>query len=185
MFIFEVSVLDREKLIEIYKDDFDSFFKVMEKSFPEIERRTYEGQKELFDESQYRVLGYKNNNNEVTAFIAFWEFDDFHFIEHFAVDEELRGNGIGSRFIKDFLNKSAKKTVLEVEYPEDEISMRRIEFYKRIGMNINDYEYVQPPLQKGQELLPLKIMSYPDTLDKAQFDYIRKELYDNVYKFKG
>ena len=49
MFIFEVSVLNREKLIEIYKDDFDSFFKVMEKSFPEIERRTYEGQKELFD----------------------------------------------------------------------------------------------------------------------------------------
>ena len=40
MFIFEVSVLSKEKLIEIYKDDFDSFFKVMEKSFPEIERRT-------------------------------------------------------------------------------------------------------------------------------------------------
>ena len=93
MFIFEVSVLNKEKLIEIYKDDFDSFFKVMEKSFPEIERRTYEGQKELFDESQYRVLGYKNNN-KVTAFIAFWEFDDFHFIEHFAVAEELRGNGM-------------------------------------------------------------------------------------------
>ena len=92
---------------------------------------------------------------------------------------------MGSRFIKEFLNKSAKKTVLEVEYPEDEISMRRIEFYRRIGMNINDYEYVQPPLQKGKELLPLKIMSYPDTLDKAQFEYIRKELYDNVYKFKG
>lgn len=176
--------MKREKIIEIYKDDFNSFFKVMEKSFPEIERRTMEEQKKLFDESKYRVLGYKDNN-EVKAFIALWEFDDFNFIEHFAVDKELRGNGIGSRFIKEFLNKSTKKTILEVEYPEDEISARRIEFYKRMGMKVNDYEYVQPPLQKGKELLPLKIMSYPDKLHESQFNYIRKELYDNVYKFKG
>lgn len=173
------------KLKIINKDDFESFFEVMKESFPEIERRTYDGQKKLFDNERYRVLWYKDVYGKVDAFIAYWEFDKFIFIEHFSVDEKLRGKGLGSKMIEEVLDQFNKTVVLEVEYPEDEISIRRIEFYKRMKMNMNDYEYVQPPLQDGEELLPLKIMSYPNTLNEREFNKIREELYDKVYKFKG
>ena len=181
---FEVRFLSKGKLQVIDKKDFNSFFKVMKKSFPEIERRTFEGQKSLFDNDKYKVLGYKNEDNEVEAFIAYWEFDDFVFVEHFAVDEKLRGKGVGSEIIKQLLMKFNKYIILEVEHPEDKNSIRRIEFYKRMNMNLNEHEYVQPPLQEGKELLPLKIMSYPNAIDEKEFCKIRKEIYDNVYKFK-
>lgn len=177
--------MNREEIIRITKSDFESFFRVMENAFPEIERRTYEGQQEIFDESEYKVTGYKNKKDNVTAFIASWEFENFKFIEHFAVDEELRGNGIGKSLINGFLNTCEKTVVLEVEYPEDDISVRRIEFYKKIGMKLNEYEYVQPPLQEGKELLPLKIMSYPDELSEDEFKNIRREIYAKVYKYDG
>lgn len=175
--------MNRDEIKQITIDDFESFFRVMEKSFPDIERRNCEGQKEIFDEDEYKVTGYKNKEDDVTAFIASWNFEDFNFIEHFAVDEELRGKGIGSSLISEFLKDSAKKIVLEVEYPEDDISKRRIEFYKKIGMKLNEYEYVQPPLQEGKDLLPLKIMSYPDELSEVEFKDIRRQIYKKVYKY--
>ncbi|HCW53434.1 MAG TPA: GNAT family N-acetyltransferase, partial [Clostridium sp.] len=51
--------MNKGELQTIYKNDFNSFFNVMKKSFPEIERRTFEGQKSLFDDDKYKVLGYK------------------------------------------------------------------------------------------------------------------------------
>lgn len=177
--------MNKEEIKSITKDDFESFFRVMKNSFPEIERRTDKGQKALFNENEYRVIGYKDKNDDVTAFIAFWDFEDFIFIEHFAVDKSIRGNGVGSKFISEFLNNSEKNIVLEVELPEDEISIRRIEFYKRMGMTLNDYEYVQPPLQKGKELLPLRIMSYPKRLSQDEFENIRREIYKKVYKYEN
>ncbi|MDO5518790.1 MAG: GNAT family N-acetyltransferase [Clostridium sp.] len=177
--------MNREEIIKITKDDFESFFRVMKNAFPEIEIRSYEGQKKIFDEDGYRVTGYKNNEDNVTAFIASWNFEDFKFIEHFAVDENLRGNGIGSALINEFLKVSGQKIVLEVEFPEDDISERRIEFYKKIGMKLNEYEYVQPPLQEGKELLPLKIMSYPEELTEEEFKNIQRDIYEKVYKYDG
>lgn len=169
-------------LTNINHEDFNSFYELMSEAFPPIERRKLENQKKLLENDFYNIVGYKENDR-VIAFIASWEFENFNFIEHFAVDNSYRGNGIGSKILKQYLNKYKNKPVfLEVEYPEDNYSKRRIEFYKRLGFSLNDYEYVQPPLEKGNELLPLKIMSYPKESNNKQLNRFRNNVYKHVYK---
>ncbi|MBE6051466.1 MAG: GNAT family N-acetyltransferase [Clostridium sp.] len=162
------------------KEDFNGFYDLLYKSFPTIERRTYEGQKKLLNNDLYNVLYFKANE-KVAAFLAYWEFEDFIFIEHFAVDENLRGRGTGTKILDDFLINSTKEVILEVELPLEDIAIRRIEFYKRIGFNFNDYEYMQPPLQKDNEYFELKIMSYPKKISREKFLKVRDEIYKVVY----
>lgn len=143
----------------------------------------YEEQKDLFYKDIYNVIGYKDNHDKVCAFLVFWKFKDFNFIEHFAVDDSLRGKGIGTKLLKKYLDNNNNLTVLEVELPEDEISTRRIKYYERMGMELNEYDYLQPPLQKGKPLLPLKIMSYGKKMKYHEFSGLRDGLYKNVYKY--
>lgn len=163
--------------------DFDSFYKLMSEAFPSEERRNYEDQKKLLNEEAYNITSHKDE--DITAFIASWEFDDFVFIEHFAVSSKMRGNGIGTAMIKGYLSKCNKPIFLEVEPPENDISMRRIEFYKRLGFHLNDYDYLQPPLQKQHDFLPLRIMSYPKRVDNKEFIDFKNIIYDKVYKMKA
>lgn len=162
------------------KKDFDRIFEIMEDAFPISERRTFEKQLSLFDNSCYKPYVYYKNNN-IEAFILCWEIDEIIFIEHFAVDKKLRGTGIGTKILKDFVSSSHSPVCLEVELPENEISKRRINFYERLGFKLNDFEYFQPALQPGQEKIQLKIMSYPEKLSEEDFNLYRKLIYKSAY----
>lgn len=163
-------------------EDFDSMYKLMENSFPPLERRTYENQLKLLSEKYYKLSGIKDDIGNVTAFLASWEFEEFNFIEHFAVDSKMRGGGIGTKILRYYLNKSNKPVYLEVELPNTELAVRRIEFYKRLGFSLNEYDYLQPPLENGYDLLPLKVMSYPKEVNEEKFKLFRNSIYTNVYK---
>lgn len=175
--------MNNYKLKKITVDDFDSLYKIMEDSFPSIERRTYDEQKSLFNNDIYNVIGYIDECGSVLAFLAFWKFNNFNFIEHFAVNNSLRGKGVGTTLLKKYLDNNNNLTVLEVELPEDNISTRRIKYYERIGMKLNEYDYLQPPLQEGKPLLPLKIMSYEKYIEHREFIELRNVLYRSVYKY--
>ncbi|MGN0145040.1 MAG: GNAT family N-acetyltransferase [Clostridium sp.] len=175
--------MDKYNFTKITVNDFESFHKVMENSFPSIERRNYEGQKNLFNKDIYNVIGFKDHNDRVCAFLAYWDFKEFNFIEHFAVDDSLRGMGIGTKLFNEYINNAEKMTILEVELPEDEISHRRIKYYERMDMKLNDYEYLQPPLQEEKPLLSLKVMSYGREITHDEFNRFRDIVYKNVYQY--
>lgn len=157
--------------------DFDAIYKIMEESFPEDERRPYDEQKALLLDSRYSISG------ENGGFIATWEFDDFIFIEHFAVDKNMRNSGLGSRMLKEFLETSKKPVCLEVEPPDTEMAKRRIGFYERNGFFLNEYDYFQPPISKGKKIVPLMIMTSGEKVTKEAFERIRDTLYKEIYKY--
>jgi len=163
---------------------FESFFRLLSEAFPSIERRSYEDQKKLLCDNSYNIIMDNDNDEDenITAFIANWEFDNFSFIEHFAVDRKMRGNGMGTSMLKDYLKRCNKPIFLEVELPKNDISIRRIEFYKRLGFHLNNFEYLQPPLQKQHDFLPLKVMSYPQSVDEQEFINFKNKVYEKVYK---
>ena len=174
--------MDDQNLGKFQYSYFDSFFNLMEEAFPSVERRSYEDAKKLLCEELYNIIVDKDENNNITAFIASWEFNDFNYIEHFAVEGKIRGNGIGTSMLQAYLNKSNKPIFLEVELPENDVSLRRIEFYKRLGFHLNNFEYLQPPMQKQHGFLPLKIMSYPIIVEENDFMNFKNIVYNKVYK---
>lgn len=167
---------------KITKQEFKDIFEIMQQSFPGEEFRNYNAQKELLNIKNYNIAFKKNDENRVICFIASWEFDNFIFIEHFAVAQCTRNSGVGSAFLKDFLFHCNKNVILEVEVPTTEIKKRRIDFYKRLGFYLNKYEYLQPAMRENTLPIPLKIMSNNTYLNELEFYNIKDTLYKIVYK---
>lgn len=167
------------------KKDFAEIWNIMENSFPIDERRTRKGQEAVLDNPYYQLYGCRKDA-AVVAFFAVWKFQDFAFVEHFAVEEHCRNGGIGAKLLQELLEILAVPTVLEVEPPEAELPQRRIRFYERNGFVLNPYEdYVQPALSDAGKELPLMIMTYPKGASRAQYEQIRDTLYREVYHVNG
>ncbi|UKI36246.1 MAG: hypothetical protein L6V93_20350 [Clostridiales bacterium] len=77
--------------------DFDKVYKIMDESFPSDERRSYDGQKKLFEEDEYRIFA-RYDGEDVTAFIALWDFEDFCVYRAFCGErKKCRNGGIGAK----------------------------------------------------------------------------------------
>ena len=76
-------------------EDFDAVFRLLSQSFPAGERRDAAGQRALLSDSAYRIDILRAPSGGVQALMALWDFDDFVFFEHFAVDPACRNGGIG------------------------------------------------------------------------------------------
>ena len=83
--------------------DFDAVYRLLTQSFPATERRGAAGQRALFSDSAYRVDILRAPDGGVQALIASWDFDDFVFLEHFAVDPACRSGGIGGQMLNAML----------------------------------------------------------------------------------
>ena len=159
-----------------------SVYSLMEKSFPTDERRPYEKQKALLSEPMYSIYGVKPDSGGVTAFITVWQFEHFAYVEHFAVDPDCRGSGIGSAVLRELVSELSCTVCLEVELPENDIAKRRIAFYERNGFVTNSYPYIQPPYAEEQSPLPLIIMTSGRTVSEDEFEVMKGLLYKKVYK---
>lgn len=161
---------------------FDTIYSLMEESFPSEEYRSYDEQKALLNNPAYTIYVLNNEHQDIMAFIAVWEFDDFAFIEHFAVNPNYRNGGIGARVLNEMVELLSITVCLEVEPPETEMAKRRIGFYKRNKFFLNDYPYMQPSISPGKAAIPLLIMTTGGTVDEATFEQMKDTLYAKVYK---
>lgn len=176
---------DDKMLEKMRTANFDSVFSIMENSFPSDEYRPYKEQKELLSDPKYSIYVLLDSENGKTkAFIALWEFVDFAYIEHFAVAPEYRSQGLGSLMLRETTQMLGCPICLEVELPENDIAKRRIAFYKRNDFFLNEYPYIQPPISKGKNPLPLLIMTSKSRITEDQFEKIKTAIYQNVYKVK-
>jgi len=169
--------------VMLKEEEFDSAFCIMERSFPVTEMRTYEGQKALLGNGYYQLYGAKDKAGNILAFIGAWEIEGFIYVDHFAVAHSYRGQGLGAEMLQEFIGEKGKNVILEVELPDSLEAKRRIHFYEKVGLYLNEYDYMQPPLREGNSLLPLKIMTWPEKIGEKEFLYYREQLYKIVYKY--
>lgn len=109
-------------------------------AFPPEERRT--AGREIPADPAFRLYNISATGMPRAGLLTLWDFGTFRYIEHLAVDDSLRGRGIGA----GALARVADPVVLEVEPPESgEMAARRVAFYKRQGFRLLDVAYVQPP----------------------------------------
>jgi len=160
--------------------NFEKAWMLYQEAFPEDERRSLSDQIELMENNIYNFK-FLCDNGEFTGFIAYWELEDFTYIDHFAIEKKRRGRGLGKKALADFLSRQSRNVVLEVEKAKDRIAKKRIAFYERLGFFLNEYDYLQPAYSIDKRPVPLLIMSFPSRLDKKDFDAVKRILYRDVY----
>ena len=76
--------------------------------------------------------------------------------------------------------RPSAKVILEIDPPEDEISIRRLHFYERLGFTANPHEYTHPSFRRPFHPHRLVLMSRPGALsdDEARrfADFIRERV---------
>lgn len=164
----------------VLENDFHLCYPIFEKSFPPDEIRPYNEQLALLSDRAYRLYA-RYNGNTVESLLAVYSFPELLFIEHFATDPLLRGRGIGSALLREFLDTADRPVCLEVEPPVDDITCRRVAFYERLGFVLNRFDYLQPSISKGRSPVPLYIMTYKTAVSQKEYEAIRDRLYSDVY----
>ncbi|SHK91536.1 Acetyltransferase (GNAT) family protein [Chitinophaga jiangningensis] len=157
----------------------DAIRQLYESAFPLAERRPWPAQLKLLDAGKLRLLEIQRDK-KYAGFIFYWSLPDFAFVEHFAIEPAARGGGAGTAVMEQ-MAAALKAIVLEVEPPDTEQAIRRINFYERLGyQTFLDY-YEQPPYHPGYPPLQLRLMHLhlPPALGFVQ---IKQELYREIYQ---
>ena len=153
-------------------------------SFPEDERRDFDINFELIATKAFDFFVIIDSLPEPKpiGIISIWYFEDYIYIEHFAIDENERFKGKGKEIIKTLIDSVKMPIIIEVEPPIDEMTKKRVEFYEGLDFELLDYFYLQPPYSKDKNPIELKLMIYDKKLlDNKPLEEIITEIYEFVY----
>lgn len=165
----------------IDKDEFPRLFQLMQASFPASEFRNRAKQLALLDRPGYKPV-FVEKGGRIQAFLAEWDFAEFRFIEHFAVDPDARGKGVGSDIMRAYLSEVAVPIVIEVESPYTEIAKRRISFYEKLAFVLSSIEYKQPSLRKNAAEVSLRLMYYPRAMTHEALNEAKEKIFQTIYE---
>ena len=154
---------------------------LMLSAFPIEERRNTDEQKYYTDHKENFYYNIITDKEKFIGIITYWDMQSFYYIEHFAIDKNLRGKGYGQQVLNKLKNLLKGPIVLEVEEPIEEISIQRISFYRKLGFTLHEKPYLQPPYRKGDPWFPLKLMTYGEIDMQVMYEGIKERIYKEVY----
>lgn len=149
-------------------------------AFPAEERREFTQLQELLHQAQcefHKVFC----GDTLAGFCIFWQFDAFLFLEHFAIEPELRGQKIGEQVLTLLKEMHPKPIILEVEPATDVNSVRRIKFYERNGYYLLPVKYRQPSYDGIKPSLDLHLMSSVSHWQGAALRDVIVQIHRTVY----
>lgn len=156
-----------------------------ETSFPASERRDRTKLTDMIGTNDFmRFCAIIDNHDQLAGLFIYWDFPQFVYGEHFAIFPEMRNHGVGRDLLGHLFAITDKPIYIEVEPAEDEMSVRRVEFYRRNGFETVTKDYFQPPYENGGDGLPLWIMAHGQTnaeTTKAAVETIIKQVYHDNY----
>ena len=156
-------------------------WQLYENSFPTAEKRKEEDQLRAFADERFFPLS-AWNGSELVGLLFYWEWDNYRYLEHIAVNSHLRGNGYGSQMLRH-LRDSEKTIILEIDPLTNELSVRRLQLYERAGFTLTPYRFVHLPYRLHVEPIELLILSYPKMITKAQHSDFLRFLNEEVIKY--
>lgn len=165
-----------------YWEQFEKFFF---SAFPEHERRSIEGMKRVIENENYH-LDFFLIDNSFVGFRSYWIFETFLFGEYMVVDPNLRNSGIGQRIHSQYFNRlnqlNLTGVIGEIDPPIDEISIRRRNFFLRLGFVENDHPYQSIDFNPPHAPYQLRLISYPNYIDLATAQRLQSFVHNVVVK---
>ncbi len=160
---------------------FDDAMKIYEASFPIFEQRTLKNQIEALENEMY-YSSIICENGKLIGIIFYWKYGKYTYIEHLSISPSLRGKNYGSKILRDFC-KDNKDTILEIDNPIDEMSIKRLKFYSKIGFKLQDFEHIHPPYRQEYDGHYLKVLSFNRDLSKEEYEEFNTFLKTKVMKY--
>ena len=140
---------------------FEDSLDLMHKSFADDELRLDEDLRAITEGNtlfSFNII--KDESGNRIGLITTWNFGKCLYVEHFAIEPELRGREYGSATLAKLSEISNLPIILEVELPETSSeASRRVKFYERSGFCGWQTPYIQPPYSAGKNPVPMMIMS--------------------------
>ncbi len=155
-------------------------------SFPAPEIRTAGAHERATGDAEFHPKIAVDSAGQLLGLLFYWEHDGCVYIEHLAVNPARRGQRIGSRILEHFLAEhAASRIVLEIDPPQDELSLRRLRFYARLGFVANDYPYLHPSFRTGDAARPhrLVLLSYGTPLSEAEYGMLTEYVRERVLRY--
>ena len=147
-------------------EDYPSFLKLYNETFPIDERRLYENEKHL--DNYIKMKGGKFNafaakdGDLFLGFLSYWTFEGYTYIEHFAVNPAQRGKNLGRLMLNHLFKEVSPNVLVEVREGDSEEDQKRITFYEKNEFRIRkEFNYTQPSYGgKGQKAVPMLLMTH-------------------------
>ncbi len=149
-------------------------------AFPTAERREFAGLIQQLNNDEC-IINLIFADRKVAGFVIVWDLEEFVFIEHFAVEPNLRKLGIGEKTLSAIRIQFQKTIILETEPPNDEISRRRIGFYERNGFQKLSLKYFQPSYDGIKPEVELILLTTNIDFTDEELDFAVKKIRKKVY----
>lgn len=146
---------------------FECVDELYESAFPRHEKRQPAAKISALSHPNYSLQAWFDGEQFV-GMIGAWDFGDYAYIEHLAVNGQLRAQGYGKRMLSQFL-RLYPQTILEIDPLTTEIAHKRLRFYQSLGFCENDYVHHHPTYHADIPDHQLIVLSYPQPIGDAQY----------------
>lgn len=160
---------------------YERFQNIYSVSFPLFEQRN--------EKQQEYALGYDHyylecgiENQTILYFVAYWDYKDYIYIEHFAVNPDCRGLNIGTVALQNMVREKKKLILLEIDPLNTELALKRYRFYRKLGFVENDYPHFHPPYDHRFPAHELLVLSLEKPLEKSLYEKFYRDLCDEIMK---
>lgn len=163
--------------------EFEEFYTILKGHFPTKEVKEYHYLKSLFKDKKAKAITLKEED-KIIGILSYFDLRDIAFVDYFAISNDYQSQGLGHKmlsYFKEFINKPF---ILEVEHPEDTLTKRRIDFYKRNGLHLNTQDYVVPAMPNISQELHFLLMSYPNAIEAKNYPALYQRILKEVYQIK-
>lgn len=152
-------------------------------SFPPNEKWFEQDYARAFDDPRFEADGIWLGE-QFAGILFHWQAPGCRYVEHLAISPTMRGQNMGSRALRAFCEQVGC-VILEIDPPQDEISIRRQHFYQRLGFHTNPYEYIHPSFHEPYLPHKLVLMSYPQPITYAQASSFADFVREVVLSYSG
>ena len=182
MEIIEIDINEFEK--DIYNEYIELFPEEEQREWDKIQK-AYENKIEKF----YKIV----SNNMTVGFFMLEKIDDNspYYLDYFGIFKKHQNKGIGTQSIQKLLEKVGEEGLyieIEKEDTKNDITLRRAEFYKKLGFKRIDSEYLLYNVLYTPYIYT-KTNVTKEEADKVMFEYYiincgKKEIKNNCKQIK-
>lgn len=176
----KINYMNVELSTTVTPGDLKILHRLYEESFPADERREWH----LIVSpaaSGCPVLYAIIAGGQLAGMLTLWTFELFSYVEHLAVDPSLRGKGVGTAAMRQLIDLIGHRPlVVEIEppTPAQPATIRRLDFYSRLGFSTISTDYIQPPYAPSLPSVPLHLLATTPLPTHSTISTLHHQVYE-------